>query len=71
MGFVIHISKSEEQKVIPVNPELVVLCEGVVDQGDHFLYIPQVGKLFNVLKILGDHHITYELKANPPGKAGS
>jgi hypothetical protein len=71
MGFIICVSNVEAEKTSALNGQVLHLCEGVVKQDDHYIYIPLSGKLIDVLKIFAENNIIYELKTDPPGLQSS
>jgi hypothetical protein len=65
MGFLIRIPKTDQSKALALNGQLLELCEGIVDREDYLIYIPLSGKVINVLKILSEKKVSYELKSDP------
>jgi hypothetical protein len=61
MGLVLYVLKTEVSKLTPSNVQLGQLCEGILDMGDRFIYLPLEGKLADVLSLFTQHHIDYHL----------
>ena len=66
MGFVIYVPMREHAKASSLNDQALVLCESILERDGHYLYIPLSGKLINVLRILAENNISYEIKSDPP-----
>ena len=66
MGFVIYVPMKESANGSSMNDQALALCEGILERDGYYLYIPLSGKLIDVLRILAENNISYEIKSDPP-----
>jgi hypothetical protein len=62
MGLIISVSRLEAVKTEFVHDELSRFCERIFERDESFVYIPLPGKLIEVLRLLKECGIVYELK---------
>jgi hypothetical protein len=58
MGLLISIFKPEAGKI---SGKVSFLCEKISDYPDRVIFVPSVGKIIDVLKIIKEHHVQYSL----------
>ena len=61
MGLVLYVLKTDVGRLTPFNVQLGQLCEGILDMGDRYIYLPLEGKLVEVLSVFTQHQIDYHL----------
>jgi hypothetical protein len=58
MGLLISVFKPESEIILD---KVSSLCEKISEYPDRVIFVPSVGKIIDVLKIIRQHHVQYSL----------
>lgn len=62
MSLVICVNKASIDKTPDFHSHVLNLCSDVMEKDDLFIYVPIGGKLVEIIKLLTQHSIKFDLK---------